>query len=129
MKVSLTALTILFFITIGYAQNKIIPNPASLYAKFMGYKSKVVIDEFGNQNRVCVFPDSTQCDEWSFFRGVCGQKYSYCALKGCKTETEITESSQYAVCICTDSLGNKLKIPLMEFMEKNGDFLLKDSKK
>lgn len=129
MKRSIATLVILFFAAIGFAQNKIIPNPASLYAKFMGYKSKVVIDEFGNQNRTCVFPDSTQCDEWSYFRGVCGQKYSYCALKGCQTETEINESSQYAVCVCTDSLGNKVKIPLMEFMEKNGDFLLKESKK
>lgn len=129
MKISLTVLAILFFVTIDYAQNKVIPNPASLYAKFMGYKSKVTVDEFGNQMRVCVFPDSTQCDEWSFFRGTCGQEFSYCASKGCRTETVIEEASQYAVCVCLDSLGNKVKIPLMDFMEKNGDSLLKVSKK
>ncbi|HCT29210.1 MAG TPA: hypothetical protein DIW31_00390 [Bacteroidales bacterium] len=125
-KVLLSSIFSLFAIS-GYSQNRVIPNPASLYVKFMGYKSKVSVDEFGNQTRVCVFPDSTECDEWSFFRGTCGQAFSYCARKGCQIETETSESSQYAVCVCVDSLGNKVRTPLIDFMNQNGDSLIKDS--
>ncbi len=127
MKKLLLILLLCSFMSYGYSQNKVIPNPASLYAKFLGYKSEVRIDSQGNQRKVCVFPDSTECDEWLFFRGVCGQKFSYCALKGCQTETQSTGTSQYAVCVCIDSLGNKVKVPLDVFMKQNGDFLIKNS--
>lgn len=128
MKKLLLPLLFCSLVGYGYTQNKVIPNPASLYTKFLGYKSEVRIDSQGNQRKVCIFPDSTECDEWLFFRGVCGQIFSYCARKGCQTETESTETSQYAVCVCVDSLGNKVKVPLDVFMNKNGDSLLKEFK-
>jgi putative hemolysin len=120
-------LTSLFYtlVVCCYSQGKGIPNPASLYARFLGYKSEVRVDSTGNQLKVCVFPDGSECDEWAFFRGLCGKEFSYCALKGCQTETETTPTSQFAVCVCTDSLGNKVRISLNDFMNQNGDSLFK----
>jgi putative hemolysin len=128
MKKTLSTILFSTFLVYGFSQNKVIPNPASLYVKFLGYKSEVRIDNSGNQSRVCVFPDNTECNEWLFFRGVCGKEFSYCARKGCLAETETTATSQYAVCVCTDSLGNKVRIPLNDFMNQHGDSLFKESK-
>lgn len=128
MKKILLTLVLLTFVILTYSQNKVIPNPASLYVKFLGYKSETKVDSLGNQERVCIFPDGTKCDEWDFFRGTHGKEFSYCALKGCETDTEISGTSQYAVCICSDSLGNKVRVPLLEFMEQHGDVLFKESK-
>jgi putative hemolysin len=128
MKRLLSTMLLLLPIAYGYSQNKVIPNPASLYAKFLGYKSEMRTDSVGNQIRVCILPDSTECNEWAFFRGLCGKKFSYCARKGCDTETESNATAQYAICVCTDSQGNKVKIPLTDFMNQHGDTLIKESK-
>lgn len=128
MKKTLSAILLFTSVVYGFSQNKVIPNPASLYVKFLGYKSDVRTDSSGNQIRVCVFPDKSECDEWLFFRGVCGNEFSYCARKGCLTETEFNETSQYAVCVCSDSLGNKIKIPLNDYMNQHGDTLVRESK-
>lgn len=128
MKKTLSTILISSLVVYGFSQNKIIPNPASLYVKFLGYKSEVRVDSSGNQSRVCIFPDNTECNEWQFFRGVCGKEFSYCARKGCLTETEVTATSQYAVCVCTDSKGNKIRIPLNDFMNQHGDSLFKESR-
>lgn len=108
-----------------YSQRVIIANPASTYAKFMGLESETRTDSVGNQIRVCILPDRSECDEWDFFRGKCGREYSYCALKGCLTQTDSTATSEFAVCICPDSCGSNKRIPLLEFMEQNGDKLIK----
>jgi len=107
---------------VGYSQN-----PASTYVKFMGYKSKVISDSAGNQNRTCIFPDGTECDEWQFYRGICGKQFSYCATKGLLTESvnDSINHTIYAVCVFIDSTGKKVKFPLLEFMEQNGDTLFK----
>ena len=114
-------------VSIAYSQGKRIANPASAYAKFMGLKSKTRTYNNGSQSRVCILPDSTECDEWTFFRGKSGKEFSYCARKGCVTETDSTGTSQFAVCVCTDSLGRKIKIPLLDFMAQHGD-TLKDNR-
>ena len=31
---------------------------------------------------VCVFPDGTECEEWEFMSGRCGQEHSYCVQQG-----------------------------------------------
>jgi len=130
MKKILTTTILSLLLISAYTQTKVIPNPASLYVKFLGYKSETRIDSQGNQKRVCVFPDNTECEEWSFFRGVCGQKFSYCALKGCGTESfvDTIAHTEYAVCVCSDSLGNKIKVPLLDFMKQHGDELFKEDK-
>lgn len=128
MKKILITTVLSLVLMIAYSQDKVIPNPASLYVKFLGYKSETRIDNQGNQSRVCIFPDNSECDEWLFFRGICGQKYSYCALKGCDTESfvDTVAHTEYAVCVCSDSLGNKVKTPLLDFMKQHGDVLIKE---
>ncbi|HJX61658.1 MAG TPA: DUF333 domain-containing protein, partial [Dehalococcoidia bacterium] len=58
-----------------------LPNPAAVYCVELGYEWSIVETPEG-QAGVCVFPDDTQCDEWSFFEGECGQSWA--------TETEGT---------------------------------------
>ncbi|MGD9030165.1 MAG: DUF333 domain-containing protein [Anaerolineae bacterium] len=49
-----------------------LPNPASVYCQEQGYALEIRTDEEGNQVGVCIFPDGSECDEWTFFRGECG---------------------------------------------------------
>lgn len=51
-----------------------IPNPASVYCESQGYRL-VIVNGPGGQYGVCVFPDGSSCEEWSFYRGECGQRY------------------------------------------------------
>jgi len=55
-----------------------LPNPASAYCVELGYELRIV-DEAEGQVGVCVFPDDTQCEEWSFFEGECGQSWALAA--------------------------------------------------
>lgn len=48
------------------------PNPASVYCEEQGYRLEIRTDEEGNQYGVCIFPDGSECEEWTFFRGECG---------------------------------------------------------
>jgi putative hemolysin len=52
-----------------------LPNPASVYCVEQGYELRIV-DEPEGQVGMCVFPDDTQCEEWSFFEGECGQDWA-----------------------------------------------------
>ena len=52
-----------------------LPNPASVYCVELGYELRIV-DEADGQVGICVFPDGTQCEEWSFFEGECGQGWA-----------------------------------------------------
>jgi putative hemolysin len=52
-----------------------LPNPASVYCVEQGYEL-IIVDEPEGQVGMCVFPDDTQCEEWSFFRGECGQEWA-----------------------------------------------------
>jgi putative hemolysin len=45
------------------------PNPASVYCEKLGFKL-----EDGN----CIFSDGSKCNAWDFFRGKCGQRFTYC---------------------------------------------------
>ena len=49
-----------------------IPNPASVYCKEQGNKHEIRMAADGSQSGICVFPDGSECDEWSYFRGECG---------------------------------------------------------
>jgi uncharacterized protein len=48
------------------------PNPASVYCTQNGNKLEIRTAADGSQNGICVFPDGTTCDEWTYFRGECG---------------------------------------------------------
>ncbi|MCS7144554.1 MAG: DUF333 domain-containing protein [Archaeoglobaceae archaeon] len=57
------------------SENLGLANPAAVYCVDLGYKYKVENTPKG-QIGVCVFPDQTECDEWAFYRGECGQKWA-----------------------------------------------------
>ncbi len=49
-----------------------IANPASVYCEKRGYQIVMRNAADGSQSSVCVFPDGSECDEWTFFRSECG---------------------------------------------------------
>lgn len=70
-----------------------VPPPASDYCKKLGYPI---------EGQDCVFPDGTRCEQWSFYRGACGQAHSYCNQQGgsisTKTENMGDWTAEYGVC-------------------------------
>jgi hypothetical protein len=48
-----------------------LPNPASAFCEQQGYKLEIRTAADGSQAGICVFPDGSKCDEWTFFRGEC----------------------------------------------------------
>jgi putative hemolysin len=56
-------------------------NPASVYCEGLGYELELRSDEAGSFG-ICMFPDGTECEEWDFLAGRCGQQHSYCAQEG-----------------------------------------------
>ena len=91
-------------------------NPAAVYCEELGYEYRLV-DSAGGQRGVCVLPDGSQCDDWGFLEGRCGQSYSYCARQGYGSKTKIDGmnalSKTYSVCtrgqeemgVATDLMG------------------------
>ncbi len=47
-----------------------IANPASVYCKRIGGKSKILIDKNGNQYGICI-KNNKKCDEWKLFHKKC----------------------------------------------------------
>jgi uncharacterized protein len=47
------------------------PNPASVYCEQQGNRLEIRTAADGSQAGVCIFPDSSECDEWVYFRGEC----------------------------------------------------------
>ncbi|MBW2977092.1 DUF333 domain-containing protein [Candidatus Woesearchaeota archaeon] len=74
-----------------------VSNPAVVYCKNLGYKL-----EAAN----CIFPDGSKCEEWSFFRGKCGQQFTFCVKQGFSIKNLIdnmgTWTAEYAVCTFDD---------------------------
>jgi putative hemolysin len=50
------------------------PNPASVYCKQNGYELEIRTAADGSQSGVCIFMDGSSCDEWAYYRGVCGPR-------------------------------------------------------
>ncbi len=48
------------------------PNPASVYCEQNGNKLEIQTAVDGSQSGVCIFTDGSNCDEWAYYRGVCG---------------------------------------------------------
>ena len=68
-------------------------NPASVYCAELG---------FAAEGETCTFPDGTACEQWSFFRGECGQAHSFCNRQGGQVSAESEDmggfTSTYALC-------------------------------
>lgn len=74
-----------------------VANPAAVYCANLGYR----LESSG-----CLFPDGSSCEEWAFYRGKCGQPFSYCETHGFqisnRTETDGSAWFEYAVCTFPD---------------------------
>jgi len=77
-------------------------NPAAVYCRELGYEYEIADTDEG-QSGACIFPDGSQCNEWSFLQGKCGQSRSYCARHGygliTKTDGKNPLSREYSVCV------------------------------
>jgi len=58
------------------------PNPAAVYCHALGYEYRIVVNDKGNQSGFCLLPDGSTCSGRDFYRGDCGQKWSYCERCG-----------------------------------------------
>jgi len=84
-----------------------VANPAAVYCEKLGYKDEIRTDpKTKGQYGVCIFPDGSECEEWAFYRGKCGQKFTFCEQQGFRIENRIdnmgTWSAEYAVCVFDD---------------------------
>ena len=48
------------------------PNPASAFCEEKGNRLEIRTAADGSQAGYCIFPDGSECDEWTYFRGECG---------------------------------------------------------
>lgn len=85
-----------------------VPDPSSVYCDALGYGLETRTNpETGGEVGYCVFPDSSACPTWDFYRGKCGQNFTYCEKQGYKIENRVedmgTFTVEYAVCVFNDS--------------------------
>jgi uncharacterized protein len=74
-------------------------NPASVYCAEMGFTSELVNGP-GGQSANCVFKDGTKCEEWSFYRGQCGEKHSFCARQGGTVRSDSSTRPGFTFAMC-----------------------------
>ena len=83
-------------------------NPAAMYCTDLGYELQTTTDETGGQRGICIMPDQTECEEWDFLAGKCGQEFSYCAKHGYQTRVAKDSKNGYSLeyAVCVDHSGN-----------------------
>jgi len=73
-------------------------NPESKYCLDLNYTIS---------GKNCVFPGGMNCDQWAFYRGRCGEPFTYCTKSGnvlrVRTEQTGDETYEYAVCVFQDN--------------------------
>jgi putative hemolysin len=52
------------------------PNPASVYCVHHGGRLEM-INGLSGVTGVCIFPDKSYCEEWSYLRGICKPNHFY----------------------------------------------------
>jgi putative hemolysin len=75
-----------------------VPQPAAEYCQGLGYTALA---------ERCQFPDGTDCEQWSFFRGQCGQKYSYCNLHGGQVTSETQDNGTWTAVVAVCEIDGK----------------------
>ena len=73
-------------------------NPAAVYCLGLDYESQIIETDAG-QDGVCIFPDGSQCGEWDFLAGRCGQEFSYCEQQGYDL---VDEGTNIGTCVFPD---------------------------
>lgn len=68
--------------SIPQQQSSGLANPAAVYCEELGYTNEAREDESGGVYGVCIFPDGSECEQWDFLAGRCGQDKSFCAQQG-----------------------------------------------
>ena len=86
-------------------------NPAAVYCAELGYTLESRETD-GGEDAACVFPDGSECPQWDFLGGRCGQAWTYCAQQGFVPEDNGTN-----VAACTFPDGSSC--PEIDFF--NGD--------
>ncbi|HVM69116.1 MAG TPA: DUF333 domain-containing protein [Gaiellaceae bacterium] len=75
-----------------------VPPPAVEYCKSLGYTL------VGEQ---CQLPDGTSCEQWSFYRGACGQAHSYCNRHGGQISTVERDAGTSTAVVAVCDLDGK----------------------
>ena len=70
-ELALLVALVIMEVTLAACQPVGVPCPASVYCKEQGGTLELHDSPAGGQYGVCVFPDGTECEEWTFFRGEC----------------------------------------------------------
>ena len=87
-------------------------NPAAVYCRDLGYDSKVE-EGPGGQYGICILPDGSEVDEWQFYKGKTGGKYSYCAQKGYELKVISGEGCPFGgecvVCVLKNGVEVEMK--------------------
>jgi putative hemolysin len=73
-------------------------NPAAVYCEGLDYEMETVETDAG-QDSACVFPDGSQCGQWDFLAGRCGQEFSYCEQQGYDL---VEEGTNIGTCVFPD---------------------------
>ncbi len=84
-----------------------VADPASIYAVEMGCKHKLITNEKG-QIGICILPDGTECEEWDFYRGKCGQEWSYCKQHGYDLKELGQNEGWFKGAVCLDKESNEI---------------------
>jgi hypothetical protein len=96
----------LFVVGVGVAM----PNPASKYCVEQGYNNTIRTNPDGSQTGYCIFPNGTECEEWSFFRGEC--KFGTTNLTNNITDVNETNENETNATEITIEAGNATSIPV-----------------
>ena len=56
-------------------------NPAAVYCVELGYTLETRQTE-GGEDAACIYPDGSECPQWDFLGGRCGQAWTFCAQEG-----------------------------------------------
>ncbi|MBX3192812.1 MAG: DUF333 domain-containing protein [Labilithrix sp.] len=77
-------------------------NPASVYCAELGFVAA---------GESCTFPDGTSCEQWSFYRGECGNAHSFCARQGGEVTAKVETGGGFTTttAFCTLPTGATCK--------------------
>ena len=106
----LTAFIIIFYNENLCSQTEF-PNPSAVYCIRMCYKYVTRTEPLGEDGYV-IFPDSSECRAWDFFRGLCGKQFSYCAQMGYYINIIKKDMGSYTIsyAVCYNEHGDTIKM-------------------